>query len=377
MKERIDIVVPDAVLAENDAKRKLLDAVWKRGRPQRVPVLAGESQYLCLDARGRTFGQYVRSPVDNLREQILNRKWRIESVRDDMPIPTGTLSFRPDMGTLRGTEFEMEIVWQEDGAPKCLHPLHELEDVDRLGVPPPDGALNAKYIDWYHKMRHAAEDFDVRVNGSPLKIEVTLAQGGGPIPAAFALAGENFFLWTLEDPARAHRLMDIVTTSHLNCLEFFDRMVGRDPRHSIWMGCDTAEMLSPAMFREFVVPYYLRVWEKYPGPPRSFHMCGKTDHLLAIIRDELKITDMDVIGSVTDRHKAADALAGRVFLKGGPEPLLICKGDRETITRECVSYIEIMGRHGGFVLVPGGGPVPGTPVEHFAWMVEASKQAAG
>ncbi len=187
-RERIDIVVPDEVLAENDAKIRRLQAAHRLERPDRVPVLAGGSQFMKLAARNRTFAQYIRSPEDNLHEQILSRKWQIENIRDDAPIPTESLTFRPDLGCLRGTEFPMEIVWQEDGPPKCVHPLQSLEDVDRLSVPPPDGGLNARYIEWYRRMRIAAERLDVRLNGEPLRIEVTLSQGGGPIPAAFALA---------------------------------------------------------------------------------------------------------------------------------------------------------------------------------------------
>ncbi|HUW54998.1 MAG TPA: uroporphyrinogen decarboxylase family protein [Planctomycetota bacterium] len=377
MKEdRIDIVVPDEVLAENDAKIHRLEAAHRLERPDRVPVLAGGNQFMNLTARNRTFAQYIRSPEDNLREQILSWKWQIENIRDDAPIPTKSLTFRPDLGCLRGTEFPMEIVWQEDGPPKCVHPLQSLEDVDRLSVPPPDGGLNARYIEWHGLMTRAAERLDVRLNGKPLRIEVTLSQGGGPIPAAFALAGVNLFLWVLEDPARTRRLMDVVTQSHLNCIRHYDALVGRDTAHPIWMGCDTGEMLSPAMFREFVVPYYLRVWEQYPGPPRAFHMCGQINHLLTILRDELRITKLDGFGSVTDRGKLADEMSGRLVLQGGPEPLLIFRGNRDEIVRECVSYIRTVGRSGGYILCPGGGAVPGTPTDHFAWMVEASERAA-
>jgi len=117
-KERIDIVVPDEVLAENDAKIRRLQAAHRLERPDRVPVLAGGNQFMNLAARDRTFGQYIASPEDNLREQILNRKWQIENIRDDAPITTESLTFRPDLGCLRGTEFPIEIVWQEDGPPK-------------------------------------------------------------------------------------------------------------------------------------------------------------------------------------------------------------------------------------------------------------------
>ena len=113
-KERIDIVVPDEVLARNEAEVCQLQAAHRLERRDRVPVLAGGNQYMNLAARNRTFS-------------------------------------------------------------------------DRSHAQP----------------------------------------GRGPIPAAFALAGANLFLRVLEDPVRTHRLMDIVTQSHLNCIGHHDALVVR------------------------------------------------------------------------------------------------------------------------------------------------------
>ena len=107
---------------------------------------------------------------------------------------------------------------------------------------------------------------------------------GGPIPAAFALAGTNLFLWMAIEPDRVHRLMNLVTESFIRCTDYFDQLCGRKNRRSIGLGCDTAEMISEATFKEFVAPYYLRIYEKYPGT-RSLHNCGKSGHLLDSMRD--------------------------------------------------------------------------------------------
>ncbi|MBN1676341.1 MAG: hypothetical protein JXR37_35180 [Kiritimatiellae bacterium] len=375
MKQRMDISVPEEVLVLNEAKQERLRTTSRFEPADRTPVEINISQWTALAARGRTFADYIRSPRDNLIEQILNRKWRIETIRDDAPIPTRQMAFSPDFGCLRGVEFEMEIEWRRGDAPKCRHPLQRPEDIDRLAVPPPDGGLNAKRIAWYHAMRAASEELDVRLNGDPLKITVTLGQPGGPIPSAFALAGSNLFLWMALDPDRIHRLMRIVTDSHMGATRFFDDMLGRDPVHPLAMGGDAAEMIGPEMFREFVVPYYLQVWERYPGP-RGFHMCGRIDHLLDILRDELEITTLNGFGFPVDRHVLAEKMAGRVELKGGPNPTLIRSGPRETIIADCISYIETVGHAGGFVLQLGGGPAAGTPVEHYHAMVEAAERAA-
>ena len=374
MSERIDIVVPDQVLAANDAKAERLRKTHAFEPTDRTPVVADIQQMTALGARGRRFGRYVRSPRDNLREQILNHKWRIENVRDDQPIPTERLTLAPDLGCLRGVEFEMDIRWSDDQPPKCVHPLTAPEQIDDLEVPHPESGLNARRIEWYKAMRELAGDFDVRLNGRPLEIDVTLGHGGGPIPSAFALAGVNLMLWTALEPRRVHRLMRIVTDSHLNCICYTDELVGRDGDHAVWMGADSAEMLSPEAFREFALPYYLEIWSKHPRP-RTFHMCGKVDHLLDILRDEMDIDHLAGFGFPTDRHLLAEKLAGRAILTGGPHPMLIKDGPGQRIVDECVDYIRTVGRRGGYILSGGCGSAVGTPVEHYRLMVEASKRA--
>lgn len=375
MKERIDIIVPESVLAEDAKKTARLHAAGTGDPVDRVPVRANENQWTCLAARGVSFAAYTRDPRTHLRHAILNRKWRLETIRDDTPMPTETLHISPDFGCLRGVEFSMEIQWQEDGPPKAQHPLHEPEAIDTLAVPDPEGGLNAHYLEWTRAMLAAAEDFDVRLNGTPLELAVSHGHGGGPIPSAFALCGTNLFLWMLTDPDRVHRLMEIVTTSFIQCVQHFDGLFGRPREHPLGMGCDTGEMLSPEQYREFVVPYYQKVWEHFPGP-RGLHMCGRIDHLLTVIRDELVIAQLNGFGCPTDRHQLAAVMAGRVIMSGGPDPVLIQRGPVEAIKAECRSYIDTVGQRGGYTLCPGGGAAVGTPSAHFAAMVEASREAA-
>ena len=374
MKERIDIIVPETEIARNDEKKERLEKTHNFQPTDRVPVIINLNQWALLRARRSSFGEYIRSPEDNLRGQILNYKWLVENVHDDQPIATELLTFQPDFGCLRGVEFSMEITWLEDGPPKCHHPLTEPEQIDTLEVPRPDGGFNAKKIEWYRTMSNLTEDFDVRLNGEPLQIQITLSQPGGPIPSAFALAGANLFLWMLTETSRVHRLMEIVTRSHIQCIAFFDEMTGRDPKHSVSMGADTAEMLSPKTFKEFVVPYYLRVWKIYEGH-RVFHMCGKIDHLLDIIRDDIGISLLNCFGFSVDRHLLAEKMSGRVLLEGGPHPTLILNGPHEAIISECIDYIKKLGSNGGYILTCGGGIAENTPPGNLNAMVAASRQA--
>ncbi len=112
--ERIDIVVDPAELSGNDEKRERLRRTRSFEPTDRVPVVINTNQWTALAGRERRFADYIRSSADNLREQILNAKWRVEQVKDDQPIPTEGLRFQPDLGCLRGVEFDMEITWPDD-----------------------------------------------------------------------------------------------------------------------------------------------------------------------------------------------------------------------------------------------------------------------
>ncbi len=375
MNERIDITVDEKIIAQNEEKHERLRATHNFEKADRTPVFANLNQYSLLGGRGSTFADYIKSPEENLREQILNRKWKIENVNDDSPIPLEKWHFNPDVGCIRGIEFEMEMQWLKGESPKCIHPLTEPEQIDDMEVPEPPSGLQPMYIEWAEKMRKYADTLDLRINGRRIEISVSTGQWGGPIPAAFALAGENMLMWMLTDPERMHRLMEITTESHLKSTRFFDEKYGVGKRHGFSMGCDTAEMLSPELYREFVTPYYNRIYETYPGS-RGMHMCGKIDHLLEIIRDEMKLNSLNGFGFPTDRNGLAEEFSGRVSMSGGPSPMMVHDGPIDEIKKECISYIETVGRESGFILQTGGGVTVGTPLEHLHAMVEASKEAA-
>jgi len=372
LKERIDIIVDEKRLAENPEKIERLRRTAEMLPVDRIPVIIREAQWTPLMARGVEFREYVASARDNMRQQILNRKWNEENIFDDSPVTEKRMSISPDFGALRGIEFPMEIMWFDNQPAKTVHMLTEPEQIDDLKIPEPETGLCAVKIKWYKEMQQLAGDFDVRLNGEPIEIDVTIRHHGGPIPSAFALAGENLLLWMLTEPDRVHRLMDIAAESFCRVVDYFDDLAGRGHDHPQSMGADAAELISPEMFKEFVVPYFLRVWERYKGP-RAFHMCGKIDHLLDILREDLKITDLNGFGFPVDVNKLNDKLCGRCTMVGGPSPMLIHDGPVEAVYDESVRYIKALGPKGGFTMSTGGGSMPGTPWEHYKAMINASK----
>jgi hypothetical protein len=373
MKDRIDIIVPESVLTLNAKNVERLEKTHRFEPTDRAPVIADFQLWSLLRGRGGKFSDMTKGPREHLHGWILNEKWRIENVRDDQPVNTDSITIEPEFGAIRGAEFPIEIEWNGDYSPKSAHILKEAKEIDHLEVPPPDGGLNALRIEWYKAMLTMVDDFDVRLNGEPLQIKMNLTHPGGPIPSAFALCGSNLFMWMLTDPDRIHRLLEITTESYLQVVAHFDDITGREPGHWVWAGCDTGEMISLKMFHEFVVPYYLKIWEKQ-NYPRVFHMCGKIDHIIDAIRDQMDITFLDRFGFPTDRKLLAEKLSGRVVMRGGVHPVLIFEGPKDDIIADCEDYIKTVGRKGGFILSDGAGIMPGTPLAHIDAMVEASKR---
>ncbi|MCL2647241.1 MAG: uroporphyrinogen decarboxylase family protein [Phycisphaerales bacterium] len=371
--ERIDITISNSRIAADAEHRRLLQDVHQRKRPARTPIVLNTDPFFCLLSRNASIPQYLSSPRENIRGQLLNLKWRTENFDDDQPLPLTEFSVSPDFGSIRGTQFP--ITWHEsDAGPWVGDPLiTQVEQIDSLTIPAPAANLNAKRIAWYHDMQTLIHDFDLRLNGQPLQLSVSISHGGGPIPTAFALASENLFEFMAADPDRTHRFMQLCSDSHFQCVEHHNFLAGRPKNGPVWAGCDSAEMISPAMFKEFVVPYYLQLWTRFPGP-RTFHMCGRINHLLDILRDEMKITTLDGFGFPVPPELLAEKLAGRVNLKGGFSPVLLHAGPADAIRSETLRYLRLLAPTGGFIMSNGGSAVVGTPPAHFQALITTTRE---
>ena len=372
---RIDIQVPDSVLAENEARRERLAATRSFGRPNRPAVLAAPTPRYVFAQRGLDFGEYFHDPRVQFEQQLMNHKWMAANLRDDRVIDTSEVVVAPDLQSVRGGFFPITVNWRGEGLPVAEPLLHDPGDIDKLKLPEPRENLFGRNLDWFEQMAEMAAGAEVTLNGLPLPVRVAVGVAGGPWPHAYALAGTNLFLWLYEAPEAVHRLMELITTVLIRYEQACRRLTGRADG-GITLGCDSAEMLSPEMFREFVVPYYRRCYDAFPGQ-RGFHMCGRIDHLLEIIASELAITSLDGFGSVTDPVKLAETMGGKVVLAGGIDINLLRLGPVEAIERECQRYLETFAPHGGYILQDGYNVAPDTSLEHVHAMVRAAERFAG
>jgi uroporphyrinogen decarboxylase len=336
----------------------------------RVPVIIGVSLRYFLRERKVGYNEYFSSPLSQVYHQLMNRKWFLENMDDDSVQGSG-VSVSPDFSTIRGAMFDVDVNWSDTEIPKTLPILHDVDDVKHLKIPHPTNGLCGKKIEWYQQMKEIVKEAEVMFNGKPVQVHVGIGGEGGPLPIALSLAGKNLFLWAGEAPEIVHELMEKTTQAFIDYENYIRSLTGSS-KQGCGMGCDGGEMFSLKHFAEFVLPYYNRVYEGFPGH-RGLHMCGKIDHLLSILRDEMKIKSLDGFGDPVNKKLLAEKFAGRVYMSGGVNIALLLHGTKEQIRGDCMNALQTLSSHGGYILQDGNNVPPDTPLENIRILIECAE----
>jgi uroporphyrinogen decarboxylase len=143
------------------------------------------------------------------------------------------------------------------------------------------------------------------------------------------------------------------------------------PKDFAWTD-DLAMSLSAEQYRDVVLTEELRLRNHFDGY-LSMHMCGKTDHLLKIFADELRINEYQGFGYQVDLDLISEVMGGRVVLVGNVDPMLIYSGTPEEIRQATRTVIEKLGPKRGLIIQDGSNISPGTPLENINAMMEAAE----
>gem|GEM_PF-2343190 len=149
----------------------------------------------------------------------------------------------------------IRIEWPEDGWP---HPVTRLPDAEAVST------LELPTGEWFaHPDLEPIIRYDKavqRLTGSGSHLHDGMALG--PVTCARTLRGDGFFLDLYEAPERAHRLLEFATDFHL-AFQAAQRMyTGVTAPDFMHIADDFAGMISPAMWPEFVLPYWKRIFEE-------------------------------------------------------------------------------------------------------------------
>ena len=256
------------------------------------------------------------------------------------------------------------LYFVEGEGPKFERPLRSPADIARLAVP--DMETDLRYV--MDAVRTIRRELDGSVpligfSGSPWTLACYMVEGGGSKDWGRVKA------LALNEPAAMHQLLSTVTDAVIAYLAA-QRAAGAQALQvfDTWGG-----VLSPAMYREFSLPYLARIARelKTADVPVILFGKGNAPHL-----DDLFASGADAIGvdwTVT-LEDAARRNRGRVALQGNLDPAMLY-GNPDAVRAQVRTTLDSYaagngGSRDGHVFNLGHGLSPDMNPEHVAALVD-------
>ncbi len=372
MKFELNIDYP---LEKMEASRRRLEARDRFSYLDRVPV------GFCLVPRYFTpiFGIPYSAIFENVREhyywQLQFLKYRIEHIPEDIVCTDTTLSVAPYFdNVLDSASFGAEIVWPQDETLHSLPVISNVEQMERYPMPVPMTGLWKQTVDWTMAMREFADETRLTFNGVEGRVAIAAPtiSGLSPHMIAIDLVGVDFYAWQVAYPDACHRFLDRITNALIDAQRAFLALENRPWQGISAVAEDTATAMSPAMYREFCVPYADRLFAT--SARRGIHMCGPSTHLHRALIDDMRMTHFELFGYVVDPAVAARNLGGKAALWGNISPMLMRNGTKAQVKQATLAALEAMAPCGGLLLGDGANVCPGTPLENLAALTEAAEE---
>ncbi|HJR74145.1 MAG TPA: uroporphyrinogen decarboxylase [Luteimonas sp.] len=263
----------------------------------------------------------------------------------------------------------LELYFVDGEGPKFRKPVRSAADIAKLAVP--DMETELRYVmDAVRVIRRelAGSVPLIGFSGSPWTLACYMVEGGGSdnFPTIKALA--------LNDPAALHRLLSVNTDAVIAYLSA-QRAAGAQALQvfDTWGGT-----LSPAMYREFSLPYLVRIAQELKrgeGAQRTpLILFGKGN---APYLEELAASGAEGIGVdwLIELSEAARRAQGKVALQGNLDPAMLYgspEAIRERVRRSLDSYAEGNGgSRDGHIFNLGHGMSPDMDPERVRALVDA------
>jgi uroporphyrinogen decarboxylase len=205
------------------------------------------------------------------------------------------------------------------------------------------------------------------------------AYGGGDLPVLGLFEGpftttcrilepEHIMRMVYKNPAVLEALLDKVA---IFLLEFGLALI-KSGANIIFLPEPTASasMVSPTMFRQFVLPRLRTLTEKLPVPC-ILHICGDTSPTLDAMRESgAKVLSLDQCMDLSGSR----AVVQHAVLGGNVDPInSLFMGSKEQVVDDTLNCLRSAGI-GRFVLMSGCGVPPNTPLENVRIMIKTAKE---
>lgn len=256
-----------------------------------------------------------------------------------------------------------ELSFPEDDEPFSSRPLLQSpSEHTRLRIPEPERAPGMQTL-----LKAAREV--VRAAGGEYYIQANIDTG--PFSLGAELMGLEKFLLavsTLEE-TEVRSYLDFCTSV---VIAYGEAMIETGV-HGIQYGDACASLVSPEMYRSFVLPYQEETVERLTGKDCDLwiHICGNTEHLLPSVAT-LAIDGFEVDAKVP-LSTARKLIGNRIALKGNIDTTFLLQRSPEEIYEETLRILGDYAEESGLIFSPGCGVPRMTPRENLEASVSACR----
>ncbi len=351
MNKIIEIGVP---IDEIEARQDRLGKVAAFKEVDSVPVLLGVDPWFWLPKIGVSFSDYYADPELMLRSQILGQKWMFENLKSD----TVNFMCMPDLeGVIHASALGCEVSFPGSDIPFPKPWVKDGDDLKKLrNLDIKTEGLRKKGMEYRKKMIDYSKNISLSFKGGEefsITERIGMPEGSqGPFTDAANIRGVNqIYLDLYERPKFAHELLDIVTDKAIEWMEFCKR-TRNEPWENVSMADDSACALSPQLYEEFALPYEKRIKDHFGGK-LFFHMCGKTDHLLKLLAQDLKIDHFWGFGPDNDKELVGKIMGGKIQLTGNVEASSLGQLTKEQVLQQAKECLAAFSKYKGYTLFTG------------------------
>ncbi len=376
MRFTLDIDYPLEKMAQN---RHRMNARLSFRYIDRVPVGFCVVPRYFAPLFGLTYRDFFQDAETQYYWQLQFAKYRIERIPEDMTCQEPVITVYPYFdNVISSSAYGAQVTWPENETLQATPVIHTVEAMEHMPIPEPNAGLWGTVQDWCRQMQELAQDTRVTFNGVEGRVEVAplSLDGIGPHMVAVDLVGHDFYWWTLEYPQACHAFLQKITQGMLQAERVF-RMVDPRPHGGFGLAEDTAQILSPKQYREFVVPYDNQLYDELGvgmRDGRGMHMCGSSSHLHQALVEDERITSFNIFGYQVPPETAARNMGGRVYLWGNVNPMLMLHGTYNEVKQTATKCLAAMAPYGGLMLGDGANVCPGTPIENLVALTDAAEE---
>lgn len=175
-------------------------------------------------------------------------------------------------------------------------------------------------------MREMMEKINIIRELTPDTFKIALPDTQGPFNITHSLIGEEALIEAYLDPSRFHQLMNKITDFWIQAVRVLKEAIGKERETVLAQGAIhiaecSVNLVSPEMYKEFILPYDLKIAEAFGAP--GIHTCSGPHVFYATLENipRMIYTEAGYISCAVAGHTKVDE--AMVALRGKPVMLNI------------------------------------------------------